>query len=64
MAQNINPIEETRHNREHLLEKHGGIAGLHRHMDSERRRLESQGWQFITAEEILAKKYAERDKRV
>ena len=58
----INPIEETRHNREQLLEKHGGVGGLHRHMAKERQRLEAQGWQFVTVEEILAKKYAGREK--
>ena len=63
MTQDINPIEETRHIREQLLEKHGSIANLHRHMDAERQKLENQGWQFVTAEEVLAKKYAGHEKR-
>ena len=53
-----NPITEVRRNRELLLEKHGGLDGLHAHMAKERPALEKQGWKFITAEEVLAKKYA------
>ena len=52
----VNPIAEVRHNREQLLEKHGGIDGLHQHMQEERLKLEKQGWQFITANEVMAKK--------
>ena len=52
----FNPIAEVRHNREQLLEQHGGIDGLHQHMDAERQKLEKQGWQFITADEVMAKK--------
>ena len=52
----FNPIVEVRHNREQLLEQHGGIDGLHQHMESERQKLEKQGWQFITADEVRAKK--------
>ena len=53
------PIAEVRRNRELLLEKYGGIEGLHKHMDEERPELEKQGWKFITAEEIRAKKLAQ-----
>ena len=56
----INPVAEVRRNREWLLEKHGDIDGLHRHMDEDRRRLENQGWQFISAEEVRAKKTGDR----
>jgi hypothetical protein len=52
------PVAEVRRNRETLLEKHGGIDGLHRHMDEERPELEKQGWEFISAEAILARKRA------
>ena len=61
----IDPVAEVRRNRELLLEKYGSIEGLHKHMDKERPELEKQGWKFITAEEILAKKYSRvTDKRV
>ena len=49
-----NPILEVRHSREVLLKKYGGIVGLHQHMDTEREKLEAQGWQFVSAEEIRA----------
>ena len=52
----INPITEVRRNRELLLEKYGGIDGLHRHMENERPKLEQQGWKFTSLEEIIAKK--------
>ena len=42
-----NPIAEVRKNRELLLDKYGGIDGLHKHMDEDRKRLENQGWKFI-----------------
>ena len=51
-------VAEVRRNRELLLEKHGGIGGLHKHMDEERPKLEKQGWMFVSAEEVLAKKRA------
>ena len=54
----VDPVAEVRRSRELLLEKYGGIEGLHKHMDDERPKLEAQGWKFITTEEILAKKYA------
>ncbi|MCL2602958.1 MAG: hypothetical protein FWD90_00595 [Defluviitaleaceae bacterium] len=49
------PVAEVRRNREILLEKYGGIEGLHKHMDDERPKLEAQGWKFISTEEILTK---------
>ena len=52
----IDPVAEVRRNREALLEKYGGIDGLHKHMDEERAELEKRGWKFITLEEVLAKK--------
>jgi hypothetical protein len=52
----IDPVTEVRRNRAALLEKYGGIEGLHKHMDEERPELERQGWKFVTIEEILAKK--------
>ena len=51
------PIAEVRRNRELLLEKYGGIDGLHEHMDEERSKLEMSGWKFISVEEVLAKKH-------
>ena len=59
------PVAEVRRNRELLLEKYGGIDGLHKHMDAERQEWEKRGWQFVTVEEVLAKKHtrvATRDK--
>ena len=52
----IDPVAEVRRNREALLGKYGDIDGLHKHMDEERAELEKQGWEFITLEEVLAKK--------
>jgi hypothetical protein len=45
-------IAEVRRNKAELLEKYGGIDGLHKHMDEERPRLEKEGWHFATDEEI------------
>jgi len=53
------PIAEVRRNRELLLEKYGGIDGLHEHMDEERPQLEVLGWKFISVEEVWAKKHNE-----
>ncbi|MCL2010483.1 MAG: hypothetical protein FWG71_08055 [Synergistaceae bacterium] len=53
-----NLVAEVRRNRELLLEKYGGIDGLHKHMDEERPKLEKQGWTFVSVEEVLAKKRA------
>ena len=52
----IDYVAEVRRNRELLLEKHGGIDGLHKHMEEERPELEKQGWKFVSVEEVLAKK--------
>ena len=52
------PVAEVRRIRENLLEKHGGIEGLHRHMDEQRPILEKQGWKFVTPEEVRAKRRA------
>ncbi|MCL2812374.1 MAG: hypothetical protein FWD25_10890 [Clostridia bacterium] len=54
----VDPITEVRSNRELLLEKYGGIGGLHKHMDEERPRLEAQGWVFVPLDTIIAKKRA------
>ena len=56
-ANTIDPIAEVRRNRELLLKKHGGLDGLHDHMTKERPKLEEQGWKFISAEEVLARKH-------
>ena len=55
----IDPVAEVRRNREALLEKYGGIDGLHRHMDERRPELEKQGWEFVSVEEILERKQAQ-----
>jgi len=55
----IDPVTEVRRNREALLEKYGGIDGLHRHMDEQRPELEKQGWEFVSVEEILERKQAQ-----
>ena len=60
MTQINNPVDEVRRNRELLLEKYGGIDGLHKHMDEERPELEKQGWKFMTIDDIISKKYAEQ----
>ena len=54
----IDIVAEVRRNRELLLEKYGGIDGLHKHMDEERPKLENQGWKFVSVEEVLANKLA------
>jgi hypothetical protein len=54
----VDPVVEVRRNRAALLEKYGGIDGLHRHMDEDRPELEKQGWTFVPVEEILARKCA------
>jgi hypothetical protein len=40
-------IWAVRRNRAELVEKYGGIDGLHKHMDEERPRLEKEGWKFV-----------------
>ena len=52
----IDSIKEVRRNRELLLEKYGSIEKLCKHLDEERKKLESQGWKFVTAEELSTKK--------
>jgi hypothetical protein len=54
----IDPVSEVRQSREALLEKYGGIDGLHEHMDRKRPELEMEGWKFISIEDVLAKKRA------
>jgi hypothetical protein len=54
----VDPVAEVRRNRELLLEMYGGIDGLLQHMEEERPKLEQQGWKFISAEEVRAKKHA------
>jgi len=41
-------VAEVRHNRELLLEQHGGIDGLHRYMDENKAKLEAEGWKFVS----------------
>ena len=60
---NANPVLDVRKNRELLLEKYDGINGLHQHMDAEREKLESQGWNFTPAEEIWVKKQSAHELR-
>ena len=45
-------VTEIRYNRAKLLEMHGGIEGLQKHMKDERPQLEKQGWHFVSAEEF------------
>ena len=54
----IDPVTEVRRNREMLLEMYGGIDGLLKHMEEERPKLEQQGWKFVSAEEVRARKHA------
>ena len=56
------PIAEVRRNREMLLEKHGGVEGLRKHMAEQRPLLEKQGWTFVTPEEVRAKRRARDSK--
>ena len=55
---NADPVTEVRRNRELLLEKYGGIDGLHKHMDEDRPELEKQGGKFISVEDVRKKKHA------
>jgi hypothetical protein len=57
----IDPVAEVRRNRELLLEIHGGIEGLLEYMDEQRPELEQQGWEFVSAEDIAAKKYSQKE---
>ena len=41
-------VAEVRHNRGLLLERHGGIDGLHKYMDENRAELEAEGWKFVS----------------
>jgi len=45
-------VTEVRHNREKLLEIHGGMKGLRDYMKKERPQLEKEGWRFVSAEEF------------
>jgi len=45
-------VAEIRHNREKLLEMHGGIKGLQDYMKKERPQLEKEGWNFVSAEDF------------
>jgi len=45
-------VAEVRHNREKLIEIHGGIEGLQKYMKEERPQLEKEGWRFVSAEEF------------
>jgi hypothetical protein len=45
-------IAEVRRTREGLLEKYGGIDGLHKHMDEQRPILEKMGFHFMTEKEM------------
>jgi len=60
---NTNPVLDVRKNRELLLETYNGINGLHQHMDAERKKLETQGWNFASAEEIWAKRQGAQELR-
>ena len=59
MKTTTNSIAEVRRNRELLLEKYGGIDGLHKHMDEERPKLEKLGWKFASIQEVLGKKHGD-----
>lgn len=48
-------VAEVRKARERLLQRFGGIDGLHRHMDEERPLLEKQGWKFASLDEVRAR---------
>jgi hypothetical protein len=47
----IDPIlAEVQERKAHIVEKYGGIEGLHKHMDEDRPRLEREGWHFVDTE--------------
>jgi hypothetical protein len=48
------PVEEVHRIRAELLEKYGGMKGLHKHMKEDRPRLIAEGWKFLTHEEVAA----------
>jgi hypothetical protein len=50
-------IAEVRQNREHLLEKYGGIDGYLKHLTEERPRLEKEGWNFISIDDVISRNH-------
>jgi hypothetical protein len=52
-------VAEVRRRRSELLEEYGGIEGYLKHIETDRLRLEREGWRFADIGEILKKKYAE-----
>ena len=45
-------IQSVRENKAQLLEKYGDIESLFKHQEEDRLRLEKEGWEFISFEEI------------
>jgi hypothetical protein len=52
------PVAEVHRIRAGLLEEYGGIDGYLKHIreDLSHERLEREGWRFVTAEEIAARR--------
>jgi len=53
-----NFILGVRRNKAQLLEQYGGVAGLQKHQDEERPRLEQAGWNFITVADLQTMKHS------
>ena len=49
----VDPVAEVRRNRELLLERYGGIDGLHKHMDEERPELEKKAGRLFLQKKCL-----------
>jgi hypothetical protein len=49
-------VNEVYRTRAKLLDEYGGMEGVHKHMKEQRPLLEAQGWKFVSAEEVAAKK--------
>ena len=45
-------IQGVRKNKAQLLETYGGLEGLFKHQEEDRSRLESEGWKFVSFEEM------------
>ena len=50
-------LMEVRENKAKLLEKYGGIDGLLQHMETERPRLEKEGWKFDDIDAVRQSNY-------
>jgi predicted sulfurtransferase len=52
-------VTEVRKNREELLEEHGGIKGYLKYLQAQHSRWESEGFCFVSHEEVLRRQRQE-----